>query len=235
MTRMKLPPIVAFLLIASAARGQTTGQSGLIFVSNEAGHSISVIDVRTSRVESTIPVPSRPRGIQTTRDGKFVFVAVSEDTLVRVARRRDAIAVIDVATRRVVRELKSGTDPEQFAVTPNAAVIYASNEDAGTVSAIDVRSGKISSTAVVGIEPEGVAVSPDGRWVYITAETSNSISVIDVARKKVVANLLVDARPRGVAFSPDSRRAYVTAEIGGSVTMIDVATREIITSQPLDG
>jgi PQQ-dependent catabolism-associated beta-propeller protein len=224
---------VSAFFIAAGVR--TSPRAGFVFVSNEASHSISVIDAETNRVIATVAVPSRPRGIQATRDGRFVFVALSEDTLVRGSKRRDAIAVIDAIGRTMVRQLRSGTDPEQFAITPDGSTLYASNEDAGTASAIDVRTGSISATAVVGIEPEGVAVSPDGKWVYVTGETSNSVTVIDAHTRAVIANLLVDARPRSVAFSPDSRWAYVSAEIGGSVTMIDTKTREIVATQSLDG
>ena len=224
---------VGAFLIGMAA--QASPPAGFVFVSNEASHSISVMDAATDRVIATIAVPSRPRGIQATRDGRFVFVALSEDTIVRGSKRRDAIAVIDPIRRTMVRQLRSGTDPEQFAITPDGSTIYASNEDAGTASAIDVRTGNVAATAVVGIEPEGVAVSPDGKWVYVTGETSNSVTVLDAHTRAVIANLLVDARPRGVAFAPDSRWAYVSAEIGGSVTMIDTKAREIVATRSLDG
>src|SRR5215216_2102790 len=95
-------------------------------------------------------------------------------------------------TRKIVRKLPAGSDPEQFAITPNGRWLYASNEDAGTASVIDAQSHAVVSTLVVGIEPEGVAVSPDGKWVYITAETSNTVSVIDTRTKKVVRNFLAD-------------------------------------------
>jgi YVTN family beta-propeller protein len=98
--------------------------------------------------------------------------------------------VIDVATRKVIARHAAGTDPEQFAVTPDGTRLYSSNEDAGTASGTNLGSGKVVATLVVGIEPEGVAVSPDGRWVYVTAETSNTVSVIDTRTNVVTASFL---------------------------------------------
>src|SRR4029079_265736 len=131
------------------------------------------------------------RGIQVSPDRKHVYVAVSDDKPQTVGTA-DAIAVIDIASRKVIATYRVGSDPEQFAVTPDGTRLYASNEDGGTATALDLRTGKQLATFVVGIEPEGVAVSPDGRRVYVTSETSNSVSVIDAKSNAVVANLLVD-------------------------------------------
>src|SRR4029079_6127116 len=119
---------------------------------------------------ATTPLGVAQRGLQASPDGRRIYVALSDEHP-NATSRGDAIAVVDVATRRVVARYAAGGDPERFAVTPDGARLYASNEDAGTASATDLRTGRVLATLVVGIEPEGVAASPDGRWVYVTAET----------------------------------------------------------------
>jgi len=47
----------------------------------------------------------RPRGIELTKDEKFILVAVGDD---------DTIQVIDVRTHEIVATLPSGPDPELF-------------------------------------------------------------------------------------------------------------------------
>jgi PQQ-dependent catabolism-associated beta-propeller protein len=222
-------------LIAEAQHPATRGSvprrpaavEELLFVSNEGSRNITVLRASNLSVLATIPVDARPRGIQASRNGKRIYVALSDD---RPGQQGDgdAIVGIDVATRKVVARYPSGTDPEQFALLPGDTRLYASNEDAGTVSAIDLRNGTVSSTLVVGIEPEGVAASPDGRWVYVTAETSNSVSVVDTRTNKVVANLLVDIRPRAAAFAPNGLTAWVTSEISGSVCAVNGRTHELV-------
>ena len=77
----------------------------LAYVSNEKSNTVSVIDTDKWVVTKTIKVGQRPRGIEFTRDGKFVLVAVGDD---------DKIEVIDTATQQVVDSLPSGPDPELF-------------------------------------------------------------------------------------------------------------------------
>ena len=91
------------------ARGQGTGNL-LAFVSNEASHDVTVVDLDARHVVATIPVGGRARGIQAAPGGRLVYVAVSDDSPT-VESSADAIVAIDVATLRVVTRIESGTDP----------------------------------------------------------------------------------------------------------------------------
>ena len=117
-----------------------------LFVTNEAGDSVTVIDSRSGEVEATIPVGDRPRGIGFSPDRKLVYVALGND---------NAIGVINTATLELERKIPAGSDPEAFAVHPDGT-IYLSNEDDGLATALDPNSGKILAEIKVGLEPEGV-------------------------------------------------------------------------------
>lgn len=202
-------------------------RASLVLVTNEESRDVSVIDLAKREVLATIPVQYRPRGVQVSPDGRWAYVATSDDAPTH-ASDADAIVAIDLRDGTIVSRHAAGSDPEQFAVTPDGVLLVASNEDAGTATITDLVSGRVLETLTVGIEPEGVAVSPDGRWIYVTAETSNTVSVIDVSRREVVSNFLVDERPRAAVFSPDSKRAYVTNEISGTVSVVDVGTHRVV-------
>jgi YVTN family beta-propeller protein len=174
------------------------------YVSNERAASITVIDTCRDVALDTVQVNGRPRGFHVSADGRRLYVALADRD--RAAEgREDGIIAFALPEMRPLLRFEAGSDPEQFALTPDGTRLFASNEDAGTATAADTRSGRALATLVVGIEPEGVAISPDGRWVYVTAETSSTVSVIDARRLKVVASFLVDPRPRAAAFAPDGR------------------------------
>src|SRR6202142_545913 len=75
----------------------------LAYVSNEKGNTVSVIDTDKMEVVATVKTGQRPRGIEVSRDGKLVFVAVGDD---------DTVQIIDTKSLSVVGELPSGPDPE---------------------------------------------------------------------------------------------------------------------------
>ena len=121
------------------------------YVSNEKSNTVSVIDTDNWTVTKTIKVGQRPRGIEFTRDGKFVLVAVGDD---------DKIEVIDTATQLVVDSLPSGPDPELFTQDAAGNILYVANENDNTVTVIDLQKRVRLGDIQVGVEPEGMAISP---------------------------------------------------------------------------
>ena len=91
-----------------------------VYVSNEKGNSITVIDSDTLEVKETIRVGQRPRGIMLTKDGKSLLICASDD---------DTVQVLDVATNKIVGDLPSGPDPEQLNIHPSGNPVYIANED----------------------------------------------------------------------------------------------------------
>src|SRR5207245_11389869 len=101
--------------IAVWLAGTLPADAFIAYVSNEKSNTVSVIDTDKWAVIKTIKVGQRPRGIEFTRNGKFVLVAVGDD---------DKIEVIDTATRQVVDSLPSGPDPELFTQDAAGQVLY---------------------------------------------------------------------------------------------------------------
>src|SRR5579871_5087054 len=198
--------LLACVAASGAARGYTA------YISNEKGNTVSVIDTDKWAVTATIKVGQRPRGIEFTRDGKFVMVAVGDD---------DTIQVIDANTQKVVDTLPSGPDPELFTQDPAGQLLYVANENDNTVTVIDIQKRTLLGNIQVGVEPEGMTVSPDGKVLINTSETTNMAHFIDTSTREVVANVLVDSRPRFADFKHDGSELWVSSEISGTVSIID--------------
>ena len=190
-----------------------------IYVSDETGRDVVVLDPDSGREVGRIEVGKRPRGLRLTRDGKQLMIALSgspiggpgvdESKLPPADRAADGIGVVDVATGKLVRKFNSGQDPESFDISPDGKFLYVSNEDAAEMSVVDLSSGTISARVKVGEEPEGVTVRPDGRVVYVSCEADNEIVAVDTATLKVVARVKTEPRPRSIVFVPDSTVAFV--------------------------
>jgi YVTN family beta-propeller protein len=230
-----------FLILVTANLSADAGY--LIAVSNERSGSISLVDGESRAVVATIPVGKRPRGIHASADGKFIFVALSGTPIAGppqldaegnpIFRKEDpansdhtadAIGVVDVGLRKLVRAIPSGSDPEQFAISPDGKRLYISNEDIGSASVVNISDGKVVSTFPVKEEPEGVAFSPDGKQVFVTCETRGEVCVIDTASNRQTAQFVVPGRPRNVAFSPDGLMAFIPSESKGAIHAINTKT-----------
>jgi len=91
----------AALLLALLA---PPARADLVFVSDERGDDLRVVSTERGAVVAAIPVGKRPRGMCLAPDGKTVFVALGDE---------DAVALVDVASRALVRKVAVGRDPEQ--------------------------------------------------------------------------------------------------------------------------
>src|SRR5262245_13935083 len=197
-----------------------------VYVTNEASGDLSVISSK-NEVIATVKLGKRPRGIHASPDGKTIYVALSgspmappgvdESTLPPPDRSADGIGVFDVASNTLVKVLPVGNDPEEFDLSKDGKLLYASNEDASKTSVLDLAAGKVTQELKVGEEPEGVTTTPDGKFVYVTSEEAGGVYVIDTATNKVVKNFKVGRRPRKVAFLPNGTKGYVTRENDGKV------------------
>jgi len=214
-----------------------------LYVSDESGGNVVVVDPVAAKVLATIPVGKRPRGIAVSGDGTRLYVALSgspnggpnvdESKLPPPDRRFDGIGVVDLQSHRLINTYPSNADPETFAISHDGKTLYASNEDTGMLSAIDLVSGTIRAAAAVGSEPEGVAVSQDDRIVYTACETSNAVYAIDTRAMKVLASIPTLARPRSVLLSRKTRSGYVTDEFGAAITVFSTDDYKVIRTIPL--
>jgi YVTN family beta-propeller protein len=216
-----------------ASTGRDTGNGPRVYVSDETGSAVVVVDPDAGRVVQRWAVGKRPRGIKLAPDGKHVLVALSgspiggpgvdESKLPPADRAADGIGLVDLETGALVRKYQSGQDPESFAISPDGKTLYVSNEDAAEMSALDLDSGNIRGRVKVGEEPEGVTVRPDGRVVYVTCEGENDVVAIDTTTLAPLGRIKTGARPRAIAFTSDGKTGFITSENGGVVTVFDPA------------
>lgn len=214
-----------------------------LYLSAEQSGEVVVVDPQAARVVARIPVGKRPRGLKISRDGKRLYVAksgsprggpnVDESKLPPADRSADGIAVVDLASSKVVQTLPGGQDPETFDLTPDGSALYISNEETSELSRLDLASGKITQRVQVGGQPEGVSVRPDGTEVYVTCEEDNKIVAVSTDKGQVIANIAVGKRPRSIGWSADGRYAYVTNEMDGTLSRVDTQTHKLIDSLSL--
>ena len=158
---------IAVLFCTAALKGQTNG-GYQIFVSNENSGTITVINGADFKVTDTIVAGKRPRGIHASPDGKTVYVALSgtpiepppqldangnpifekghdddDDAEAKSDKAADGIGIVDAVQKKFLRKIPAGSDPEQFAISPDGKRIYIANEDVGAATVLDAGTGKV--------------------------------------------------------------------------------------------
>ncbi len=247
--------LAAALLVSLPSLASAAGFE--VYVTNERSGDVTVIDGATFKVVQTIPVGKRPRGIHASPDGKTVYIALSgtpiegppqldaqgnpiferdkedDDEEDKSDKAADGIGVVDVGTRKFVKKISVGSDPEEFDVSADGKHLYVSNEDVKTASSLDITNGRVEKIVSLSQEPEGVAISPDGKRLWVTCETGGEVYVIDIASFKVLGHVKIGPRPRSVAFLQNGRIAIVPSESDGQLYAIDTETIKVVKTIPL--
>ncbi len=207
-----------FTAVAPAQTGGGGGPRGMVWVADEGGDSLTVIDATTNKVVKTVTGIMGPHNVQVAPDGKTVW-ATSHD---------NEAVIIDTKSYKERGRIPVGKEPAHVVLTPDGTLAYVSNEEGGTVNAIDTATMKVVATIPVGKGPHGLRVSPNGKDVYVADSKDTKLSVINVATNKKVADIEVGRKPVQVGFSPDGKYVYYSLNGESAVGNVDVATRKVI-------
>jgi len=253
-TRRTLRAIGGVLVLAASATAACTGgeksappaaatkaaPGPRLYVSDETGGNVVIVDPVAGAVIERIPVGKRPRGLKLSKDGTKLYVALSgspiappgvdESKLPPADRKADGIGVVDLTTRKLEKMLPSGQDPEAFDLSPDGGTIFLSNEETAEMTALDLATGSIRSKVKVGEEPEGVTVKPGGEVVYVTSEGDNAVFAVDPVKMQVIGKMAMSARPRSIVFTKDGATAFVTNENLPVITVVDGVKHAVITT-----
>src|SRR2546422_130748 len=113
-TMNRLTPWLSVVTIALGLAGQTINGAPKLYVTNSAGDSVHVIDLRTFKVVDEIKTGDRPHGASASADGRRFFTSVEGD---------HTLLVVDTATDKVVKSIKLSGLPNQCAVTPDGKYV----------------------------------------------------------------------------------------------------------------
>ncbi|HEV8638763.1 MAG TPA: DUF4082 domain-containing protein [Chloroflexota bacterium] len=220
-TSQDLPPaVVATVAVGDTPRAAAVNPTtGRVYVANEAGNSLSVIDESTNRVVATVPIGALPRG---------VAVNPGTDRVYATNYNSGSVSVLDGATNTVVATVPVGVGPRAVGVNPTTGRVYVANAGSDSVSVIDASTDRIVATVPVGAEPRGLAVNPTTNRVYVSDYGQGTLWVIDGSTSGVIATVAVGSGPRGVAVNPATNRIYVANELSNTVSVLDGAANAVV-------
>ncbi len=185
----------------------------------EVGHTLTVIDLVTKRVRSTIDLVEyhRPHGIQYLSDGRRVAVTVE---------RERAVIIVDVENAVVETVIKTGQPISHMLVlSPDTSRIFVASMGSGTLTAIDVGMGEVLGTVATGPGAEGLDISPDGGEVWVGNRDADTLSIVDAKTLEIIATLPCPGFPIRVKFTPDGRHVLVSNARAGAVAVFNVNDR----------
>ncbi|WP_051012262.1 alkaline phosphatase family protein [Desulfobacula toluolica] len=147
-----------------------------------------------------------PIGLAVSDDGKTLYIALS---------RNNSLAVFDISTRAVLKEIAVGNVPTGVVVgngkvyvsnrggrparqgdftvdssgTPIVADPISGGAITGSVSVVDIKTNQQITSIPVGLHPSGLLVA--GKRLFVANSNSDNVSVIDIESDKVIKTISI--------------------------------------------
>lgn len=175
------------------------------WVTLSRNNTLALVNLSSGAVETEIPVGVAPYDVQLNGNKAYVtnwggrqpvdgdLTGPSSESKVVIDERGVAstgsVSVIDVISRRVIREIEVDLHPSGMAFSPDGSRLYVANANSDTVSVIDTRTDGIVArfgtrpmeSLPFGSAPNAICVSRDGGTLYVANGGNNCIAVLDAA------------------------------------------------------
>ena len=219
------PTVAGTIAVAAGPQsGAITPDGKLAYVTSVNTHSITLVDMATSAVVGSIPIPQGPpQYVAFTPDGAHAYVSVHDE----IRNTGNAVVMLDTATRAVVATIPAEKFPFALAVSPDGRQLYVPNHDVNLVSVVDTATNAVVQKIAVKPNPHSVAYSVDGRRAYIANHASNLVTVLDTKNGVILTEIPVGKSPHSITMSPDHSKVYVVNYDGDSVSVIDPVSNAV--------
>lgn len=119
------------------------------WAANSSDGSVSIIDVAATKVVRTLDVKTgHSNRLKFTRDGKLVLISDPGN---------NGLVVVDAASRKEVKRLNVGRQPEGILIAPDGAHAYIAVAGEKTIAVLDLKTLEVSSRIPTGNGPDGMA------------------------------------------------------------------------------
>ncbi len=151
------------------------------------------------------------------------------------------VTVVDLESRRKLKDLAVGGRPEGIAVSPDGNSLWVADLEGARVHVFSTRaiergSAKPLAGVPTGKRPIRVVFSPDGRFVVTSNFLDGTLTVIDAATRKPVRTIVVSGQEAAaqvtILFSADGKRIYAAETGRNQVAEIDFASGRVLRRLP---
>ena len=225
---ISLPAV--FLGLAFAPSGKS------LYVSGGNGDVIYEFSWEAARatLQDSIVLEARAKGSSGKRYPSGVAVSRDGRTLYAAENLSDSLAVIDIASKRVVQRFPAGRYPYAVAGAPNGTV-YVSAWGGSAVSVFTSAGGRLTPAGEITAprHPSALLLNADGSRLFVASGSTDRVAVIDTKSRETVA-MISDrsphgpsegSTPNGFAFSADGSRLYVAEADNNAVAVVNLSSR----------
>src|SRR3981081_414269 len=200
--------IVKLLPIKEPHNSLNMGSNRYMFVTSMGSNEIDVIDFEKMDFSDHIPVGGRPRPFVVSKDGRTMYVAVSN---------LHGFNIVDIPEKKLTQRVEMpsehpapprkrefetpDTATHGLALTPDESELWVTSLLDDCIYIYDLKAKKITGRLNTGDGPNWVVFSPDGKFGCVSNTDSDDVSIFSVKERREVARVKVGKVPKRIAIS----------------------------------
>jgi YVTN family beta-propeller protein len=224
------PPVMEVQEVAKAGsmpKGASLSPDGTRFYVTNFGQfdtrNVTIYDAHTLAILDQIDVPGIVCESALSPDGATLYLSNFS---------RHSVMFVDIASKRVTHEIKTGQHPKVLVASPDGRSVFAANWMSKSVTQIDVATAHVVRTLDVGKQPRGMAMTRAGT-LYVANFYGDSIDVFEGAELDKRHRIAVCKCPRHLALSPDDATLYISCLNVSQVHALDLVTERVQHTVPI--
>ena len=197
-------------------------KDGMLYVTTELDHSITLIDPKTLKIVGSIPT-GQPEShmLVISHDGTRGYTAnVGPGT----------VSVLDMQARKTLKIIPVSGNTQRIAISMDDRWVFTADQTAPRMAVIDTTTDEVKTWVKLDGLGYGGAVTKDGRWMLMTIPDENKVDVVDLQTMTVTHTVDVGKNPQAMVVNPDGKTAYVSCMGANQVAEIDLATWKVTRS-----
>jgi DNA-binding beta-propeller fold protein YncE len=194
-------------------------KDGLLYVTTELEHAITVIDPKTQKIVGKIPT-GQPEShmLAITHDGRRGYTAnVGPGT----------VSALDLVGRKTVAVIPISGQTQRISISMDDHYAFTSDQTQPRLAVIDTATNKVTTWVAMPGIGYGTAPTPDGKWLLVCLINVNKLGAVDLKTMKVERTLDVEPAPQEVVVRPDGAVAYVSCDRSRKIAVIDLSNWKV--------
>ena len=187
-----------------------------LFVAVYGEDRVAVIDAASGQPLASVAV-AKPHTIAVLPGGDRAYVTSQ-------APGHFALAVVDLATLALLRELPLDKPPRDIESAYDGRAVYFTLAGENAVQVLDPRSDQIVARVPTGASPHIANLFRGAPAATVVVQGPGEVMLFDPTSLAVLRSIAVGRQPHWVAASGDGSTLYVTNEGSNDLTIVDLAS-----------
>ncbi len=157
-------------------------QKNILYVVTKDDSSLYEINLANKKIIKKTLLPAEAYTCALSNDQSELYISIWG---------AEKLVVYNTRQQKITHQIKTGTHPNDFAISKNGHLIYVANGEDNSVSIIDIKNKKVIETLNSALYPEaptgsatnGIALSEDEKKLYIANADNNCLAVFDISKK----------------------------------------------------